>query len=369
MPAVASAIANRSVPVYPAGMDNNYDAVSLFSGGLDSVLAAKVIEAQGLRVRCLHFLSPFFGKPDQLEHFRRVFGVDVETLDVSDEYVAMLAQGPAHGFGRFLNPCIDCKILMLRRARSRMDELGAKCVATGEVIGQRPMSQRRDALNIISRDAGVRDVLIRPLCAKRFDPTQPELTGVVDRERLLNISGRGRKDQLRLAQEFGLTEIPTPAGGCVLAEMESAKRYWPVLKHASPPRAEDFLLANIGRQFWRGDLWLAIGRNQDDNQRLGELARPRDLVFKVQGFPGPICVGRHLGRDWPPEAVRDGAAFCAGFSPKAKRGGGPVPVRVAQGDHTECVTVEPAAASEAAWRESTWDQAREEKTGDAAGRQ
>lgn len=136
-------------------------------------------------------------------------------MDVGDDYAALLAAGPVYGYGSVLNPCVDCKILMMRRARERMDRHGARFIASGEVLGQRPMSQRRDTLNVIRRDAGVRDLLLRPLCALRLDPTDAEESGLVDRSRLLGISGGGRKDQLELAARMGITDTPPrPEAAC-----------------------------------------------------------------------------------------------------------------------------------------------------------
>lgn len=338
----------------------SYNAVALFSGGLDSILAVKIMQEQGLRVKCLHFISPFFGKPELVAHWQKTHSLDIACVDLSQDFCAMLAQGPDNGFGKWLNPCVDCKILMVRKAAGLMNEYGAFCIVSGEVIGQRPMSQRRDTLNVIRRDAGVRDLLIRPLSARRLDPTPLEEQGLVDRERLLDIGGRGRKDQLALARHFQLNEIPTPAGGCLLAECESAKRYWPLLKFAAQPQARDFELANIGRQYWQQGCWLAVGRNQSDNQRLEKLCDEQDLVFKTAGFPGPLGVGRplHGGAEWTPELVRQAAAFVASFSSKACKAGTPVQVRVTHKGGEELVEAIPDRSLP--WREPSWEVMKEE---------
>ncbi|MFW5734953.1 MAG: tRNA(5-methylaminomethyl-2-thiouridylate) methyltransferase [Oceanidesulfovibrio sp.] len=336
----------------------HYDVVALFSGGLDSILAVKVVQEQGRSVKALHFTSPFFGKEHLIPKWREMYGIDIETMDVGQEF-AQLMLDPPHGFGKVLNPCVDCKILMLRRARTRMAEFGARAIISGEVVGQRPMSQRRDALNIISRDADVRDVLVRPLCAQRLTPTQPEETGVLDRAKLLKISGRGRKSQLALAEKYKLPEIPTPAGGCMLAEVESAKRYWPVLKWGNASTARDFELANLGRQFWKQDNWLTVGRDQKDNERIEGLAAPGDLLFKVKDFPGPLCLGRQwLGRPWTPETVRETAALTARYCTKARREGGDISVLVTSGDETVEVRVQ--AGEPAGWETPEWETAKEE---------
>ena len=171
----------------------NYDGIALFSGGLDSILAARLLMEQGRSIKCLHFFSPFFGHPGRVEHWQEVYGLDITAVDASAAFVDMLRRGPAYGFGSAMNPCVDCKILMMRMARECMEEYGAKFLVSGEVLGQRPMSQRRDTLNVIRRDAEVRDILLRPLCAKLLDPTAAEESGLVDRSRLLGLNGRGRK--------------------------------------------------------------------------------------------------------------------------------------------------------------------------------
>jgi len=339
----------------------SYHALALFSGGLDSILAAKTIIAQGLDVLCLHFVSPFFGKPRQIDHWRDIYGLDIIPVDVSEEYVAMLAAGPAHGLGKILNPCVDCKILMLRRAKELLPEYGATFILSGEVLGQRPMSQRRDALDIISRDSATRGLLLRPLCAKRLLETTAETSGLVDREKLHAISGRARKDQMALAKDYGLTEIPTPAGGCLLTEQASARRFFPLFLQAAAPSPSDFDLANIGRQYWAGNHWLAIGRNQSDNARLEAVARPDDLVFKVRYLPGPLGVARRLpGAVWDTAAIADAAAFVASFNPKARSTDGDVQVDVT-GCETSPVIVTPSRQTPLGWLEPTWDDVREKK--------
>ncbi len=339
----------------------SYHALALFSGGLDSILAAKTILDQGLSVLCLHFTSPFFGKPGKIDHWRAIYGLDIEAVDVAEPYVRMLAAGPAHGLGKALNPCVDCKILMLRRAKELLSAYGASFIVSGEVVGQRPMSQRLDALNIISRDADVRDILLRPLCAKKLPPTAAETSGLVDRERLHAMGGRGRKDQMALAQAFGITEIPTPAGGCLLTELESARRFFPLFERIPDPSPADFALANIGRQYWAGPLWLAIGRNQSDNARLEGLLHEGDLAFKVRDYPGPLAIARrHAGAPWDAAAIADAAAFLASFNPKAVAIDGPVQVGVA-GFAGSPVIVTPSRHTPLGWKEPTWDEAFEGK--------
>lgn len=367
----------------------HYDAIALFSGGLDSILAARLIQDQGLAVKCLHFTSPFFGKPESIPHWRKTYGLDIEAVDIGDEFAAMLAKRPDYGFGKVMNPCVDCKILMLRNALRIMQKFGAGILVSGEVLGQRPMSQRRDTLNIIRRDAGVRDYLIRPLSAKLLDETPAEAGGRIDRSRLGAIAGRGRKAQLALAAAMGVTEIPTPAGGCRLTEKENGRSYWPVLHYTREPSANDFELANTGRQYWLQTdpaampLHLCVGRNQADNARLLELTRPGDILFKVASFSGPVSLARPFhGQRWTEENLLAAAAFTASFSPKAARfaaeTGDAVRVKVHSGpdftavmrpEEDEAVRLVTVLPGREGWRESAWEDAREEIRAEARARQ
>lgn len=351
--------------------DKNYDALVLYSGGLDSILTARVLMAQGLKIKCIHFVTPFFGDTEAAITWSGKYGLDIDAVDVSARYCTML-KNPAHGVGSVLNPCVDCKILLVRKAAELMPAYGAKFLATGEVLGQRPMSQRRDTLNVIRRDAEAKEILLRPLCAKLMDQTPMELSGLVDRERLYGFSGRGRKPQLALAAEFGITDIPTPAGGCLLTERENARSLWAVLQNstASP---DDFRLALTGRQLWSDfggkPRWLCVGRDKNDNAAMQALTTEQDLSFKVKDFPGPLALARQFGNSqqsgaWPDELVRDAAAYMASYSNKAVRAGGPVKVRVHSGPQGLDgpgyeVEVVPARQTPAGWAESQWEPARE----------
>ena len=352
-------------------MTKTPDAVVLFSGGLDSILAARVLMAQGLTVRGLHCVSPFFGDAGAPPRWRRLYGVDVDVVDVGADFAAMLRERPAHGFGKAMNPCVDCKILLLRAARRHMEEVGAKFLASGEVLGQRPMSQRLDTLHLIPREAGVRGLLLRPLCARHLPPTEAEESGLVDRERLLGISGRGRGDQLALAREFGFTEIPTPGGGCRLTERENARRYWlaltrkPLGMGPDGPTERDFRLAATGRQYWREAggrwHWLCVGRNNKDNDRLREAAGPGDLLLRLAALPGPLGLARG-GAEWKRPLLAEAAAFVASCAPRAREAAAAgSSVAVNAGDLR--LVPAPGAVLEAqrdAWEVPPWEEVREE---------
>ncbi len=294
-----------------------YHCVALFSGGLDSILACKVIQEQGLNVLGLHFVSPFFGKPEKKNHWREIYGIDILVVDIGEDFVRLLKKGPKWGLGKGLNPCVDCKILMLKKAKDLLSVIGAEFIITGEVLGQRPMSQRRDTINLIAKEAGVKGLVLRPLSAKLLNVTYPEEKGLVKREELLALKGRGRKPQLELAKKFGLKEIPTPAGGCLLTDLECVKRFWAVLTNFKDPKVEDFELAKVGRQFWINNNWLVIGRNRNDNKKLLSLLSSNDLLFKVADVPGPIGIGRQKEGKWDKSLILEGAmllvSFCKGL--------------------------------------------------------
>lgn len=277
-------------------------ALALFSGGLDSILACRVVMAQGIEVVALRCITPFFdsGMEDGAAYSAAMwarYGIRVELLDVGCDYVAMLRQ-PRHGFGRHFNPCIDCKIFMLQRARALLPEYRASFILTGEVLGQRPMSQRRDTLRLIERESGCEGILLRPLSAQLLPPTRPELDGLVQRSRLCRIAGRGRTEQQALAARFHITDYPAPAGGCLLADVNLGvrfRRFAPDIFAASTGEKllRDFRLLLLGRHFAPlPGLWFIVGRNQKDNERIVALREPEDWLLQVVDRPGPVALLR-----------------------------------------------------------------------------
>lgn len=271
-------------------------ALALFSGGLDSILACRVVAAQGIAVQAVKFVTPFFGYEllaNEQEYARMVresYGIEVVLRDVSEPYFAML-RNPPHGYGKNFNPCIDCKILLLRAARMLMEEFSASFLITGEVLGQRPMSQRRDTLRVIERDSGCTGILLRPLCAKKQEPTCAEREGLVDRELLLDFNGRGRQPQIQLAEQFGIRDYPRPAGGCVLTEKDQAKRIAWYYARYPKVRLNDIRLLLFGRHFQlpHGS-WLVLGRDEAENARLEALHDPGDFLVHMPGRSGPMGV-------------------------------------------------------------------------------
>lgn len=348
---------------------NTYDALALLSGGLDSILAMRTIMDQGLSVLGLHFVTPFFGKSHLIPFWQEHYGIEVIEVDIRQKYVDMMLDGPSQGFGKWLNPCIDCKITMLSHAVNLLPKYGAKFLISGEVVGQRPMSQRPDALNLITKRAGTKEILLRPLSALNLNPTPMEESGLVDREKLLDWAGRGRKPQYALAEHYGFTEIPTPAGGCCLTEANGAARFVQLLSHRDRPSPNDFSLARAGRQYWAGDHWLTFGRTAEDNQQIADCIEPADYVFKLADFPGPLAIGRPLSGDWDGEAVKDAAALVASYSGKARKHfestGDLVKVTVRRGKVDETVEVAPSRETALPWAEPKPEIVREWKLAQA----
>ncbi len=343
-------------------MNTSPQILALFSGGLDSILAARLIAEQGLSVLCVHFTSPFFGKASRLPYWEKEYQLQIEAFDISDSFIDMLHKGPKNGYGKVFNPCVDCKILMMQEARERMLALGAKGLVSGEVVGQRPMSQRRDSLNVIAREGDV-PFLIRPLCAKHLKPTELELSGLIDRERLGSISGRGRNEQMLMAKRMGITDIPSSSGGCLLTEKDHAKRYWPLLEESvkgqKKAKAKDYHLANIGRQYWADGHWIAMGRNSEDNAALEAQVQENDMLMRVNGFPSPLVLMRPFMRDFTKEALFEAAVFLASYSPKAVASGKAVSVGLMCNGRQEELTVMPSRQTALPWAEACADGMRQ----------
>ncbi len=250
-------------------------ALALLSGGLDSTLAVKVMLDQGIEVEALNFTSPFCtctgknaGCKSEAARVAEEFNIPIKVMNKGIEYLEIV-RNPKHGYGKAINPCIDCRIFLLRKAKEYMAESGADFVITGEVLGQRPMSQRRDTLRTIERESGLEGLLLRPLSAKHFTPTLPETEGWVDREKLLSIQGRSRKEQMELAEDLDVKNYPCPAGGCMLSEVSFAPKVRDIFDHSDELDMRDFRLLKLGRHFRLGPRTkLLVGRNELENSTL-----------------------------------------------------------------------------------------------------
>ena len=270
-------------------------AVALFSQGLDSILAIKVVQQQGISIRAVKFITPFFGwevkgrEKEYCEEIKARYDIDLTVVDLTRDYLSMLAD-PPNGYGKNFNPCIDCKILMLSRARELAERTGAEFLITGEIIGQRPFSQRRDTMNRIANLSGTREMLLRPLCARLLPPTRAEEKGLVEREKLYDFSGRGRKPQMALAAELGITDYPSPAGGCLLTDPGFGQRI-KTLYAAGTPTPTAINLLKYGRFYpIEEGSFIIVGRNRNDNQELLKVVDEDCYVLHLAEMPGPVAV-------------------------------------------------------------------------------
>ena len=261
-------------------------AIALLSGGLDSILAVKLVQKQSIDVSGLTFTTPFFSAIKAQTAADQIH-LPLMVEDFTAEHLQML-KSPRYGYGKNMNPCIDCHTLMLKMAGQKMEDTGADFLVTGEVLGQRPMSQTKQSLYVVAKNSGYADYILRPLSAQLLEPIKAEREGKVDRSGFLAISGRGRKDQMRLAEELGIRHYPPPAGGCLLTDPIFSRRLRDLLSHAEDRQIRDYELLKYGRHFRVEDTGkIIVGRNQTDNEALRKLSTDDDLVCNMVDFPGP----------------------------------------------------------------------------------
>ncbi len=289
-------------------------AVVLFSGGLDSSLAVRIMQRQGWQVEALHLQMMFERPKTDLAQKAAGLGVPLVSLPVGDDYIEIIRR-PRFGYGKAVNPCIDCRIYMCRLARRRMEQTGALLVVSGELMGQRPSSQKRRYLELVEIYSGLEGRLLRPLSAKLLKPTLPEQEGLIDREKLYDFQGRGRGALIELARELEIPQIPTPSPGCRLTDLSFAPRVRDLLQHDSQSSRADFELLNFGRHIRLDpDHKVVLGRNASENQAIGALAahyRPaRWLLLEPVDFMGPLGV---LTGSASPEAVQKAAQLVARY--------------------------------------------------------
>jgi tRNA-specific 2-thiouridylase len=293
-------------------------AVALYSGGLDSTLAIIAVLRQGIEVKAVTFMNHFGCDVSDRSSCSKnpfaaaeKFGFEVKMSHLSGKFMDIV-KNPKFGHGKNMNPCVDCRILMLREAKEFMGMTGAEFIVTGEVLGQRPMSQRRDSLNIIDREAGLKGLVLRPLSAKLLKPTIPEEEGIVKRDLLYDFGGRSRKPQMALAVELGLTEYPAPAGGCLLTEPNYAYRLRELLDDNPDPSVLDLQLLRVGRHFRISpECKVIVGRDQSENEALLKLADDKSLLMRVLGHGSPLTL---LRSSMDEQAILIAAALCARYS-------------------------------------------------------
>ena len=269
-------------------------AIGLLSGGLDSTLAVKLMIDQGVDVIAFNMITPFCtctrkGCKHEAGKVAKEFGVPMKCISVGEEYIEMIKK-PPHGYGSNMNPCIDCRIFLFKKAKAYMEEIGAQFLFTGEVLGQRPMSQHKKAMNIIDKEANVKGLVLRPLSAKLLPITTSEERGWVDREKLLDIQGRRRLPQIALAKTLGVVDYPCPGGGCRLTDPQFAKKFKESLNHGEDT-LQDIHLLKYGRHVrLPSGAKVIVGRNEEENKTLIHYQDPEDILLEVLEVGSPITL-------------------------------------------------------------------------------
>ena len=286
-------------------------ALGLLSGGLDSMLAGLILRDQGIEVEFVTFVTPFFNAKKGRKA-SQITGIPLTVQQIYPVYIKMLKNPPA-GYGKHMNPCMDCHALMFKLAGEMMQAEGFDFLFSGEVVGQRPMSQNKSALRYVEKHSGFEGYILRPLSAKILPETIAEKEGLVNRELLLDIEGRSRKRQFQLAKKFGITDYPTPAGGCLLTDVGYTKRLKDLFDHQQDCTEAELHLLKYGRHFrLNPEAKLIVGRTERDNENILNHHDPaEDTVIKVQKFPGPIALVPHGAKK---DAIFLAASICAGYS-------------------------------------------------------
>ncbi len=264
-------------------------ALAMISGGLDSILAAKLIKDQGIEVIGICFKSYFFNE-NNAKRMTKQIDIPLEVVDFSKEHFKMV-KNPSHGWGKNMNPCIDCHAMMMRYSGELLKKFDADFIITGEVLNQRPMSQNKSALNVVKKQSGFSDKILRPLCAQNLEPTPMEINGLVDREKLLKISGRSRKIQMKLAAKWGIKDYPSPAGGCKLTEPNYAVRLKELVDRKNAIEERDIALLSIGRHFVTDNkVKIIVTRTAEEGNQIKPLLGKQDIMFLTAKYNGAMVI-------------------------------------------------------------------------------
>jgi tRNA U34 2-thiouridine synthase MnmA/TrmU len=285
--------------------------LGLCSGGLDSILSALVLQQQGVEVEWVTFETPFFSA-DKARKAAGMTGIPLTVQVITETYLPML-KNPRCGYGQHMNPCLDCHALMFRLAGEMMRARGFDFLFSGEVLGQRPMSQTRPSLRYVEKNSMFDGYIVRPLSARRLDPTLPEKQGLIDRERLLDITGRSRKRQIQLAKDFGLKSYPAPGGGCLLTDKGYTNRLKDLFAHRETCTEKELELLKYGRHFrLNKTIKIVVGRTMQDNENILTCHDPKeDTIIRVNQFPGPTVLMPHGG---DADVLALAGAICVGYS-------------------------------------------------------
>lgn len=269
-------------------------AIILFSGGLDSILAAKILQEQKIKLLGINFKSCFFNE-GVVKTMAEKINLDLNFIDFFKEQMR-LVKNPKYGYGKNMNPCIDCRILMLEKAKEIIKKKEFDFVVTGEVLGQRPMTQNKRIMKLVEGKSGLKNLILRPLSAKLLDLSIPEKNNWVNRNKLLNISGRSRKEQIKLAKKYNIKNYPAPAGGCLLTDPEFSNRLRKLIEICPKCQENDIELLKVGRHFFIKKTKIIIGRDEKENQKIKKLAQSGDNLIEMKDFTGPLTLVRKYGK-------------------------------------------------------------------------
>jgi len=298
---------------------NQLKCLFLFSGGLDSILGVKILRLQkNIKIVGVNFKSVFFSEKIAKEMAKKI-KLPLKIIDISEKLIEIVKK-PKYGYGKGMNPCLDCRILMLKEAKKILKKEKFDFVASGEVLGERPMTQNKFALKLVEEKSSLKGILLRPLSAKLLEETILEKKGLIKRELLLDLQGRSRKRQILLAQKFKLKEYPTPSGGCLLTDLNFSKRLKELLENFPKAKKNDIELLKLGRHFWQKKIKIIVGRNEKENQLLKKLAQKGDVLIEMENYPGPTTLIRSYEKrkKVSKKALEEGKRLTQNYSSKAK---------------------------------------------------
>jgi tRNA U34 2-thiouridine synthase MnmA/TrmU len=272
-------------------------AIILFSGGLDSILAVKILQKQNVKLLGIFFKSYFFNSTqiEQAKNVAKSMKLPLKIIDFSKEQLKIV-KNPKYGYGKNMNPCIDCRVLMLKQAKKIMKEKKFDFIVTGEVLGQRPMSQNKQTMELIERESGLKGHILRPLCAKLLKPSIAETMEWVAREKMFDIRGRSRKKQIEMARKYKIKKYPSPAGGCLLTDPEFSKRLEELFNLCNKCKDSDIELLKIGRHFYENKTKIIVGRNQEENKQIEKLKLQGDILIEMKNYTGPLTLIRDYNK-------------------------------------------------------------------------
>ena len=295
----------------------NQKALLLFSGGLDSMLIVKILQKQGIKIIPVCFCS-FFFDCTIAEKSAKILGLKLKIIDISKEHLKVI-KNPKRGTGKGMNPCVDCHILMIKKAKEMMKKQDCNFIATGDVLNERPFSQNRKVFQLAEKEFDLKGLILRPLSAKLLPETIPEQKAWVKRDELFGISGKTRKPQLALAKEFGITEFPSPAGGCILTDKEYSKKLFLLFEKIPDFDGQDAKTIRKGRVFWENNYLIVVGRNEKENAEIEKLRKDKDVILEPENFSGPTVLIRGFGKEISSEIINKAQNLLLKYSKKTPK--------------------------------------------------